>query len=109
MTDLQKELKVNKMDDRAKEYYSKRKDKCFDIYYLLDLIFSDGVRKEEEQVYERLAFAFKENNYIYLQEAADLLMENGGMKWGNHLMEIAKRIKNRHLKNSNVWRLNYGG
>lgn len=87
------------------EYYKNDGYKCFDKYYLLELIFYDGIKKEEEDVYERLAFAIKDNNYIQIKEVADIFLEVGFMRWGNHLIRVSDGMKRQYLRKANIRRV----
>lgn len=91
------------MDDRTYQYYKKMGYKCFDIFHLLDIIFppENGLEEKYRNVYETIAYAIKENNYILMNEAGDILYELGLIDWSNHVHKIARGIKKQYLSKSN--------
>lgn len=95
------------MDNRVYEYYQKMNYKCFDKYYLLDLMFplNKGNESEHVTIQEKLIYAIKENNHILMAEVADFLLSLGLMDWGNHLIKISVGMKNQYLRKSNIKRL----
>lgn len=92
------------MDNRVYEYYRKMGYKCFEKYYLLDLIFppQDGMKDEHKTIYETIAYAIKENNHILMSEAGDFLFSIGFHDWGNHLLKISVGMRNQYTRNSNL-------
>lgn len=95
------------MDNRVYEYYRKMEYKCFDKYYLLDLIFppQKGMKDEHKNIYETIAYAIKENNHMLMSDAGDFLFSIGLNDWGNHLLRISTGIKNQYTRNSNLKRI----
>ena len=95
------------MDNRVYEYYRKAGYKCFDKYYLLDLMFSSIKANDDENktIQEKVIYAIKENNYILMAEAGDFLFSIGFTDWGNHLLKISVGMKNQYARKSNLKRI----
>lgn len=80
------------------EYYKGFGYKCFDIYHLLDIIFPNGGSSDNVDIYEKTAWAIKNNSYEEFKEAASEFFDKGIYEIGNHLNRISIGIE-RQQKN----------